>query len=515
MLSLVLQIVLIFFAPFRKRSHGIWLHRLLWLAYLGADYISTLALGSILTDRYCNVGADLTKQTLTAFWAPFLLVHLGGPDNITSYSVEDNELWLRHFFGVVVQVSVALVVLVLSMMKTTRLLVPSILIFIAGIIKFGERTFALRAASTKQIKNSAVKKDQLAYLVSTYRDVSRPDAQSNGETLSDISDAKFILLVYCYFLIFKPHIVGTLVTSAWQIRHLRMHNKEDIGFRFISIELSFFYDILHTKATVVHRMACRVIRIASLVSIMIAFYFFHTTEKRGHESSDLIITYTLLSVALFLEFYSALHLVISKWTVISLLRLNKKWTTTLAKLISRVENHIFCLGNKGQWSERMGQYSLIKAVMKNKESNRFKKAWDFLFEGEESAKVSKILEKTVIKHAKNLVEPLEQYGEYVDLITRIRSSWISNSTLDRYNLTEIKNKMKEETFEQSIMLWHMVTDICYFVTNNAPRNSEQGQMREALYRLSNYMMYLLMEIETINDASRNRRNYNGGNNLRM
>ncbi|KAJ4777357.1 hypothetical protein LUZ62_061614 [Rhynchospora pubera] len=53
--------------------------------------------------------------------------------------------------------------------------------------------------------------------------------------------------------------------------------------------------------------------------------------------------------------------------------------------------------------------------------------------------------------------------------------------------------MKEETFEQSIMLWHMVTDICYFVTNNAPENSEQGQMREALYRLSNYMMYLLME----------------------
>ncbi|GFZ17719.1 transmembrane protein, putative [Actinidia rufa] len=38
-----------------------------------------------------------------AFWAPFLLLHLGGPDTITAYSLEDNELWLRHLLGLVVQ----------------------------------------------------------------------------------------------------------------------------------------------------------------------------------------------------------------------------------------------------------------------------------------------------------------------------------------------------------------------------------------------------------------------------
>nr|GEV96486.1 hypothetical protein CTI12_AA530670 [Tanacetum cinerariifolium] len=33
---------------------------------------------------------------ILAFWVPFLLVHLGGPDTITAFAIKDNELWLRH-----------------------------------------------------------------------------------------------------------------------------------------------------------------------------------------------------------------------------------------------------------------------------------------------------------------------------------------------------------------------------------------------------------------------------------
>ncbi|KAJ4801717.1 hypothetical protein LUZ62_052963 [Rhynchospora pubera] len=155
MLSMTLQTILIFLAPLRKRSCDRRLHLLLWLAYLGADYIATLALGSILSNTFDNSGSDLLGQSLTAFWAPFLLLHLGGPDNITSYAIEDNQLWLRHLLSFVGQVSVAFVVLVQSTRRTTRLLVPSILVFIVGVTKFGERTLALRSATMQQIKNSA------------------------------------------------------------------------------------------------------------------------------------------------------------------------------------------------------------------------------------------------------------------------------------------------------------------------------------------------------------------------
>ncbi|KAJ4765091.1 hypothetical protein LUZ62_075466 [Rhynchospora pubera] len=148
---MMLQMVLIFFAPLRKQTRDKRLLLLLWLAYLGADYVATLALGSILANTFDNSSADLPGQSLTALWAPFLLIHLGGPDNITSYSIEDNELWLRHLLSFVVQVSTVFLVIVQSTLQTSSFLVPSILVFIVGMAKFGERTLALRAASMQQI----------------------------------------------------------------------------------------------------------------------------------------------------------------------------------------------------------------------------------------------------------------------------------------------------------------------------------------------------------------------------
>lgn len=42
---------------------------------------------------------------IEALWAPILLLHLGGRDSITAFSIEDNELWKRFILTVVSQVS--------------------------------------------------------------------------------------------------------------------------------------------------------------------------------------------------------------------------------------------------------------------------------------------------------------------------------------------------------------------------------------------------------------------------
>ncbi|XP_078153689.1 uncharacterized protein LOC144548851 [Carex rostrata] len=86
-----------------------------------------------------------------AFWAPFLLLHFGGPDTITSYSIEDNELWWKHFLGLVVQVVVSFMVL-LELVAIPRLRVAAALVFIAGLVKYIERTLALRSSSVDQLK---------------------------------------------------------------------------------------------------------------------------------------------------------------------------------------------------------------------------------------------------------------------------------------------------------------------------------------------------------------------------
>ncbi|KAA8535434.1 hypothetical protein F0562_030425 [Nyssa sinensis] len=142
--SLILQTILFIFGNRRKYNTSIWLQTIVWFAYLVADWVATVAL-SKLSDAL----VDSKNNALGLIWAPLLLLHLGGPDTITAYSMEDNQLWLRHFFGLVVQFMVAIYVILLSWrnFEFSFLAFP---LFVAGIIKYGERTWVLRSACGEQ-----------------------------------------------------------------------------------------------------------------------------------------------------------------------------------------------------------------------------------------------------------------------------------------------------------------------------------------------------------------------------
>ncbi|KAL2322062.1 hypothetical protein Fmac_026441 [Flemingia macrophylla] len=103
--SLWLQIILVFLATLRKRSRSNILVVLLWFAYLLADSTAIFCIGLICT-KFADEGDDKpilgVNDFLLAFWAPFLLLHLGGPDTITAFAMEDNALWLRHLLGLIV-----------------------------------------------------------------------------------------------------------------------------------------------------------------------------------------------------------------------------------------------------------------------------------------------------------------------------------------------------------------------------------------------------------------------------
>ena len=98
LVSFMLQVFLLMFARMRRRNISIIPRTLLWLAYLLADYIAVYILGHM-----SFYGKSHGHQKLMAFWAPFLLVHLGGQDNITAYSIEDNKRWPRHLLSFVMQ----------------------------------------------------------------------------------------------------------------------------------------------------------------------------------------------------------------------------------------------------------------------------------------------------------------------------------------------------------------------------------------------------------------------------
>ena len=142
LVSFMLQVFLLMFAGMRRRNISIVPRNLLWLAYLLADYIAVFILGHM---SFC--GKSHGHQQLMAFWAPFLLVHLGGQDNITAYSIEDSQLWPRHLLSFVVQSVGVAYVLYKYVAGSWTLVTAAALIFCSGFLKYGERVWALQSSS--------------------------------------------------------------------------------------------------------------------------------------------------------------------------------------------------------------------------------------------------------------------------------------------------------------------------------------------------------------------------------
>ncbi|KAH9718398.1 DUF4220 domain-containing protein [Citrus sinensis] len=117
---------------------------------------------------------ELTKKSLTfqpellAFWAPFLLLHLGGPDSITAFALEDNELWIRQLLRLVVQV-VAAVYIFFQSLHGNKLLFPTVLVFIASMIKYFERIRALYLASLEKFRDISLKMLCLVKMIVLFR----------------------------------------------------------------------------------------------------------------------------------------------------------------------------------------------------------------------------------------------------------------------------------------------------------------------------------------------------------
>ncbi|KAF2534414.1 hypothetical protein F2Q70_00031411 [Brassica cretica] len=152
-LSLVFQTSLIFLAPLRKRTSKKLLAMILWTAYLLADWTANYAVAQITKNQGKEPKPDdpPKNKKLLALWAPFLLLHLGGPDTITALALEDNALWARHLFGLVSQALAGAYAVVQSM--DNPLWPPIALLFITAVIKYTERTRALYTASLDKFKD--------------------------------------------------------------------------------------------------------------------------------------------------------------------------------------------------------------------------------------------------------------------------------------------------------------------------------------------------------------------------
>jgi len=150
LLSLTVQVTLHILAEFRRHIDSGVLRAVVWSAYMAADTTAIYVLGHL------SVTSRSPEHELVALWAPFLLLHLGGQDKITAYAIEDNQLWLRHLLTLAVQALGAAYVLYKYIAPSETLLITAAaLLFAVGIIKYGERVWALKSSNLNSIIDSA------------------------------------------------------------------------------------------------------------------------------------------------------------------------------------------------------------------------------------------------------------------------------------------------------------------------------------------------------------------------
>ena len=152
LVSLLSQIELVLLGNRRKYTPGKLLRCFIFLAYTTKDAVIDIFIGVLVK---CQDNSSQQSDMIKAFWLPFLLQNLGGPDTITAYSLEDNELWRRQLIHLFLKSLWALSIFLRSW-KGTPLNILTMPMFVTGLIKYGEKTWFLRSASNDHFRNSVI-----------------------------------------------------------------------------------------------------------------------------------------------------------------------------------------------------------------------------------------------------------------------------------------------------------------------------------------------------------------------
>nr|CAB3482244.1 unnamed protein product [Digitaria exilis] len=359
LLSFTLQVLLLLLAGIRRRKSSAPLRLLLWLMYQLADSTAIYTLGHL------SVASSKARDPhLVAFWAPFLLVHLGGPGNITAYALEDNRLWLRHLLTLSVQVLGAAFVIYkyVTVGGRTLLLVAAVLLFIVGVLKYGWRTVALWRGNLSSIR-STVKypQEETEYNLSHWGKRLRWPYPSEGQHRGGFGEEQLLLGAHCMF-----HICKSMFADA-ALYHCKFNEacgafycgKDSYG--LAEMQLSLMYDVLYTKAAVIHTWYGYCILVISPLLTAAALLLFHYDSSGGDDRHDgeskanVAITYVLLSGTLALETVSLARAMGSTWACALMYCCGWERLLGAVTFLRRLTG----VARKRRWSGSMGQYNLF------------------------------------------------------------------------------------------------------------------------------------------------------------
>ncbi|XP_029128491.1 uncharacterized protein LOC109805296 isoform X2 [Cajanus cajan] len=513
-ISFFLQLFLILFGNRRKYIADTRLHISVWLSYLSADWIATVALG-ILSKDSKNPSVD-PNFIIMAIWAPFLLVHLGGPDTITAYSIEDNELWLRHLLGLTYQLAVAVYVVYCSW-NGSNLNYVTFPIMVAGIIKYGERTWSLWLGSSKKFRESILPPadpgpnyakfmdDYTAKKAEGYQVELKVEStpllldHSQGAIANEsIQDASSLHNGFYFFTIFECLFADLILSFQDHHTSQNFFQQEKISwnetFQVIEVELGLMYDKLYTKAVVTYSRLGIFLKFVTFFCTLSAFVTFSCLIDKAHIDFDRLITLLLFAGAIFLEIYSVIVLLSSSWTLHWLSKHKTNWKVDILHKSISCFQRCFKLSHTQRWSNLMPQFNLISFCLKDKPVKCIKIQKFF--------RIYQVFEKSYYQYTETVP------GELKKLIfeqLREKSQKANDTEACKALCAQRGDRVLQEQedchdmawstkveFDQSLLLWHIATDLCYYSDVNANSSCAVIQDCQISKLLSNYMLYLLV-----------------------
>ncbi|GMY34768.1 hypothetical protein FCV25MIE_30010 [Fagus crenata] len=560
LISLSLQSILIVLGYRRKFSTSEKLIFFPWITYLLASWFATVSLGIIsntIPNLDVNDKVERVKLDLAAFWAPFFLLHLAGPDTITAYSLEDNALWRRQAIKLVSQVGVVVFILIRAW-DNTLLNILTVVMFIPGLIKIGERIWVLRSGSSENFKATTIRRGDPGPNYARYMEEYHSKKVEGFEVTTDtfeapvvsnisfpcpanvmIPDATSLQCAYKLFKTFKQ-LFSDLILSIQDIKNSQSYFQKvqfEEAFKVIEIELGFMYDVFFTKAYYVYSGRGGLLRSISFsCTLIVILVFMIKVDREAYKIQDRKITYVLLSGAIILEIYSVLLLLKSDWSMLWLSNHKNVMANLLYKAISFIP---LFNGNK-RWSNTMGQYNLITYCLKHKaamcgaiqrflfhyemlEKNRYqhlvgvsedlkKLIFEQLLEKSKSASDLKACtelcgcrgDRVLRTAAKcpdciNKEKLAKQQHESFGAVEREFDQPVTENAKCIYKISEENRKILQESveveFDQSILLWHIATDLCHYSDqqNSTGTNPVDNDSNcEVSKLLSDYMLYLLV-----------------------
>ncbi|GKV49378.1 hypothetical protein SLEP1_g56132 [Rubroshorea leprosula] len=466
-LSLVLQSFLILFAQWRKQMGGnsVFMSSL-WMAYLLADWVATFTIGLIFRAE---------SNDIMALWAPFLLLHLGGPDTITSFSLEDNEFWIRHLLQLMIQLG-ATVLVILRSIRHDMLLLPTLLVFIVGVIKYAERNYAFYRASFDHYGD---KIPNVSFLEKT-----ATEPETEGRFLGIMLRREL-----GPYGTLKNLLVGPLLSldrrNLSRRAFLKIPSTESRKvLNIMEIELSLLYEALYTKLPVVHCKIGYVFRFISLGCIFGALMSFVSTTKHYKlRKFDVWLTYILLFLAIALEFISIGLLFFSDFNFLD----HYYWegNREIKFLYWKVEfDNMSGVKNRRRWSE--------KNLPANFNSQSFSNGPSWL------NKLANFLPIRIINFKVRNLGDLEWRFIFDELTTKAQEAKTVEDgkriCLQKGDGILDKNgnlfwSVKELDYTESLLTWHIATEVCFLGDRDAA--SDNKDCRAISKGLSDYMFYLL------------------------